>query len=297
MSTDFFRPHPMTLLLLLVSCGLLISACSTPSKYPVIKGSSDTFDDGAIVSTASGKAVTYEQLVADLAGVQVVYIGETHNSKEHHAIQLRLIQALYAQHPSMSVGMEMFDRSYQHVLDDWSNDRLSREELLRRTHWYANWRFDDELYGPILEFIKANRIPLVALNLPFQIAPKIRVGGIDHLSAEEKKFLPTSIDTGRPRHREYVQNVFNRHGFGGRTQFEDFYMAQCVWEDGMAEAIAAHLTTEPMVVLAGNGHLQYKYGIPERAYKRTGADYRTVYPAAAGQQFDADIADYIWLTK
>lgn len=297
MNTDFFRLHPVMSLLILIGCWSLIAACSTPAKYPLIKGSTETFADNAIVSTALGQAVTFEQLVADLAAVQVVYIGETHTSKAHHAVQLQLIQALHSKHPSMSIAVEMFDRSYQHVLDDWSNGRLNREAFLRQTHWYANWRYDFELYAPIFEFAKENQIPLVALNLPFHIASKIRVGGIDHLSADDKKFLPADIDTGEPRHREYVQGVFKRHSFGGRTQFEDFYLAQCVWEDGMAEAVAANLNTSSMVVLAGNGHLQYKYGIPERAFKRTGAAFRTVYPVAGGKQLDADIADYIWVTE
>jgi hypothetical protein len=51
-----------------------------------------------------------------------------------------------------------------------------------------------------------------------------------------------------------------------------------------------------MVVLAGNGHIQFKYGIPDRAYNRTGASFRTIYPAPAGDVVELDIADYIWVT-
>jgi uncharacterized iron-regulated protein len=197
----------------------------------------------------------------------------------------------------MVVGMEMFDRSCQPVLDDWSRGRLAYEELLRRTHWYANWRYDDGLYRPILEWIKTHQIPLVALNLPFHIPPKIRVGGIDHLAEWEKNFLPAAIDTGNARHREYAESIFNQHRFGGRTRFEDFYLAQCVWEETMAEAVAEGLNRGPMVVLAGNGHIQYKYGIPERAYLRSGAEYRTIYLATVGEEVALSIGDYIWITE
>jgi uncharacterized iron-regulated protein len=51
-----------------------------------------------------------------------------------------------------------------------------------------------------------------------------------------------------------------------------------------------------MVVLAGNGHIQFKYGIPDRAYNRTGASFRTIYLAPAGDVVELDIADYIWVT-
>ena len=297
MSIELFRLQPIALISLLIGGLAMLMACALPAKHLTIRGESKTYEAGTIISAELRRAVSFEQMVAGLSAVRVVYIGETHNRKDHHDLQLKLIQALHAVHPSTAVAMEMFDRSYQNVLDDWSAGRLSLEEFVRRTHWYANWRFDEKLYAPILEYVKVNRLPLVALNLPFHIAGKIRVGGIEHLSAVEKGFLPKDIDTTQTSHREYAQEVFNQHRFGGRTRFEDFYLAQCVWEDGMAEAVAAHRSLRPMVVLAGNGHIQYKYGIPERVRKRTGETYRTVYPVSVGEQVDLNIADYIWVME
>jgi len=51
-----------------------------------------------------------------------------------------------------------------------------------------------------------------------------------------------------------------------------------------------------MVVLAGNGHIQFKYGIPDRAYSRTGISFRTIYTAPAGDVVELAVADYIWVT-
>ena len=65
----------------------------------------------------------------------------------------------------------------------------------------------------------------------------------------------------------------------------------------MAEAIAANLNDGVMVVLAGNGHIQYKYGIPDRAFKRTNAAFRTIYLEPVGSEIKRNIADYIWVTQ
>ena len=73
-------------------------------------------------------------------------------------------------------------------------------------------------------------------------------------------------------------------------------MAQCVWDEGMAESIASNLGNKTIVVLAGNGHIQYKYGIPDRAFRRTGASFRTIYLAPVGEEVELGIADYIWVT-
>ncbi len=64
----------------------------------------------------------------------------------------------------------------------------------------------------------------------------------------------------------------------------------------MAASIARNLGDRSMVVLAGNGHIVHKFGIPERAFNLTGASYRTVYLAPAGETVDLSYGDYIWVT-
>jgi len=64
----------------------------------------------------------------------------------------------------------------------------------------------------------------------------------------------------------------------------------------MAESVAEHLKEDMMVVLAGNGHIIRKFGIPNRALKRSGASFRTIYLAPAGNTVTRDVADYIWVT-
>jgi uncharacterized iron-regulated protein len=199
----------------------------------------------------------------------------------------------------MVVGMEMFDHTYQDVLDLWSKGKLTQKEFLRKTHWYANWRYDFSLYSDILEYIKQHNIRLVGLNIPNYIPPKIREGGIENLSDEEKAHLPRKIDTTNTDHRAYLKKVFEEHKshFKREVEFEDFYVAQVVWEDAMAEMVANNLNDSVMVVLAGNGHIQFKYGIPDRVYKQTAAPFRTIYLAPVGSEIKRDIADYIWVTQ
>ncbi len=251
---------------------------------------------GTIIDGRTGAAVGFETMLRDALTARVLFIGEQHTSAAHHAVQLKVIEALRRDGASIAIGMEMFDRTYQPVLDLWSQGGLDEEAFLRRTHWYANWRFDYALYREILAFARRERIQVTALNLPFNIPPKIRVGGIDTLSDYEKAFLPLEIDTGVAPHRDFAEKIFAQHGFKN-TRFEDFYMAQCAWDEAMADAAAAAMPSGLLVVLAGNGHIQYKYGIPERLHRRNGLPYRTIYPLSAGAPVDPAIADYIWLTE
>ena len=64
----------------------------------------------------------------------------------------------------------------------------------------------------------------------------------------------------------------------------------------MAEAIADALDNHRMVVFAGNGHIAYKFGIPDRVHRRSGASFRTLMPVTVGAKVKRHVADYIWVT-
>ena len=281
----------------LLALTILFWGCAVVPKTLLIKDIPASFPEDTIISGQSGKPVTFEELLGDLNDHRVIYIGESHTDKHHHGIQLQIIQAIYKTHTSMAVGLEMFDHSYQPILDQWSDGQFDQKSFLEKTHWSYNWKFDFDLYSDILNFVKENRIRLVGMNIPSHIQRKIARGGIESIFGDDKKHLPEKIDLSNTAHRAYVEKVYRRHHhMGALDNFEYFYMAQCVWEDVMAEAIAQNLKGDLMVVLVGNGHIQFKYGIPDRAFRRTGASFRTIYLASVGGEVELGIADYIWVT-
>jgi uncharacterized iron-regulated protein len=285
---------------MLCACLLVILwGCAVTPQTLKLKGTPEAFGGGAIIYGPKATVVAFEALLEDIQNSRVIYVGESHTSMESHRIQLEVIQALWQKFPNLLVGMEMFDHSYQAVLDQWSAGTLAEKEFLQKVHWYANWRFDFALYRDILNFIKDNRLRLVGLNVPNYIPPRIREGGVESLRETEKKHLPPQMDLSIAAHRDYVQEVFDKHQhhFRGEVEFDNFYAAQVVWEEAMAAAIAENLKDDVMVVLAGNGHIQFKYGIPDRAHKLTDEAFTTIYTAAVGDEVEPDIADYIWVTK
>lgn len=272
-------------------------SCAGSGKTILVKESDLKFPAGTIVDTRRQRAVDFDTFIEALAAVKVVYVGEQHNRPEHHRIQLRILEALAADgRPPLSVGMEMFDRTYDPVLARWTEGALTEEAFLRQTHWYANWRYDFDLYRGLLEAVRKHRLALYGLNLPFHIPAKIAAGGIASLLPPDRRFVPEDIDLTDDRHRAYVEKVFAHHRLKGRDNFEFFYQAQCAWEEAMAEAVAAHLDGRRMLVIAGNGHIVKKFGIPDRAFRRTGAPFLTVYLAPAGEAVDLDYGDFIWVT-
>ena len=280
---------------LTILTGFFFGCAATPQRA-LIKDSERYIETGQIISSATGAIVTFDEMIADLSGRRIVYVGENHTNPLHHGIQLKILQALSTNDENLAVGMEMFAVTYQSVLDQWTEGLLSQEEFIEKTHWYANWRYDFSLYAEILTFIKDNDIPLIGLNIPFHIPRKIRIGGIDSLLGCDRQDLPDNIDTTDAAHRDHLEKIFNQHQFHGEANFEFFYQAQCVWEDTMASAVVRNLNDRQMVVLVGNGHIIHRFGIPDRAYKRAQTPYRSVYLASSGETVELSFADYIWVT-
>ncbi|HSH13806.1 MAG TPA: ChaN family lipoprotein, partial [Desulfurivibrionaceae bacterium] len=84
--------------------------------------------------------LTFDAIAAKLKTTQVVYLGESHTRYEDHLLQLRMIRAMYRQNPELAIGMEMFTRGDQPILDRYVLDHaLDEPEFLRQSHYFSKW--------------------------------------------------------------------------------------------------------------------------------------------------------------
>lgn len=263
---------------------------SAESPYRPIEG----LPEGTILHVPTGVELTRAQLFDLLTGARVVYVGEAHDNVRHHRIQLDILRELVGRFPGeVAVGMEMFQRPSQPALDRWSRGELSDKELLAL--WYDNWTEDYGYYREIMEFIRDNRVPLIALNASQRTAHALSVGGAEGLSPEDRAALP-EIDTADPFHRQQMEAVFGAHAHG--AGFDGFYRTMLLWDETMAQTVAEYVTSpqgrdKRLIVFAGGGHVQYGFGIPRRAFRRAPVPYVTVLPETDVAHAPADRPDAV----
>ncbi len=236
---------------------------------------------------------TLDEIVASVSNKRVVFVGERHDDYATHLAQLEVIRALRDTGAKLAVGMEMFQRPFQEVIDDFMAGKISKKEFLKRTEYFKRWGYDFRLYEPIIDFCKANGIPIIALNLKAEISKKVARHGLDALSDEERAIIPKELDMENEEYREMLKQIFYQHPPKGPVDFDNFYSAQLLWDETMADSIATFLSGHPgtiMVVLAGSGHVAYGYGIPSRV-KRRGHDYAILLCDTEGG-VSSDRADY-----
>jgi uncharacterized iron-regulated protein len=240
---------------------------------------------------------TLDDILPNIGDDRVVYVGEQHEQYAHHINQLMVIKKLHEAGRKVAVGMEMFQLPYQRAIDDYLAGRIDERQFLKQSAYFEKWRFDYNLYKPIIDYVKKNQIPLVALNIEGDISRKVARKGLGNVSKAEKEQLPPEMDFTDSRYRQDLLKVFRLHENQHQLKtFGFFLQSQILWDETMAESVHRFLAAHPettLVVIAGNGHLRYKYGIPNRVFRRNGFPFTVIVQDEA---ISPGIADFVLQT-
>ncbi len=257
-----------------------------------------------------GDPISFHQLLSDLEPSPVIFMGETHDQIEHHHSQVKILQGLIEKNRDVVVGMEMFERSQQPILDQWTEGKLTEEEFLKEVKWETTWGIDYNLYKGILDEAKTRRLKVLCLNIERELVRKVGQQGITGLSPEDRAKLP-EMDLSDKEHRHYMASIYKSHQAGSAKDFENFYQAQCLWDEAMAETLFRFLQSaegrnKTVLVIVGSGHVAFDFGIPKRLYRRTPLRYETIILKEWKKNVEGDfdlnkvsslLAHFLWITK
>jgi uncharacterized iron-regulated protein len=257
-----------------------------------------------LVDTKTGKVVDVATVAAAADNVQYVYLGESHNNPDHHAMQASIIDALVARGRNVIVGMEMFTRPVQDQLNPWTLGWWDEATFIERSDWKKQWGFDYSLYRPIFESVKKSKLPLIALNVPRDWVRAVGRGGFAALTPEQKKELPAELFLGNTDHKQVFEGLMGGHPMTG-PQGDNIYAAQVLWDEGMADTAIKVMAEKGasrntmFVVVAGSGHVMYEQGINYRIKRRTGADGITVMKidGTEPREVSRGIGHFIYMAK
>ena len=272
--------------------------CTGPAKYPGGQSSVPTKlgPDGKpgienaglpmqVLDARTGHQVDAAGFWTTLATERAVCVGEEHPNPHHHWVQLEVIKHLAAV-PHLALGMEMFQRPFQGVLDDFAAGHIDAAALRSRAGWEDRWGYDWNLYGPTIAAVVAAKGTLIALNAPKELTKKVVHHGLEALTPEEHAQVP-ELNLKDPAHRAWfdalmedmgctaahssgpapaaspVASPHHTDGDGGEAaapampSADAIYTVQVIWDETMADTSAKWLAANPqghLVILAGNGH-------------------------------------------
>ena len=221
-----------------------------------------------ILRAQGGHEVAEADFWRELSASRAICLGEAHRNPHHHWAQLRVIEALAHSPGVWGLGMEMFQKPVQGVLDDYRIGAIDEPALLSRSGWATRWGYDYALYRPLVSRARVEKMDLLALNAPEELTHKVARQGLASLTAEEKATLP-ELDLENQAHRAFFTEAMEGHAMK-EGDFENFYTAQVIWDETMADTAWRWLAAHPdrhLIILAGLGHC-HGAAIPARLERR-----------------------------
>lgn len=280
----------MVIAVLLAGCGTWRGGAAETTAACVPSGSWAEPSAGA-----AGPSIPGPDLFRRAAKAPIVLLGEQHDSAEHHRWQLQTLAGLHAHRPDLALGMEMFPRRVQPVLDRWVAGDLTEEQLLAETDWRTVWGYDSALYMPLLHFARMNHIPVVALNIDRALTARVGREGWSQIPTDAREGVgdPAKAD---PAYTDSLAEIYAAHGRDGKPgevredpAFLRFQEAQLLWDRAMAEALADthHRTGATVVGIIGAGHMERRHGIPHQLTDIGIPDAMVLLPWSAGSPCSA----------
>lgn len=263
-----------------------------------------------IMGSQSGKAFQSEAAFKSIVWKSdVVYVGETHDQPLDHMAQFEALKAMkIARGSKIAVGFEMLNQTLQPVLDEYAAGKLTEEEFLAKADWKKEWGFDFNMYKPLFDFIIANKLRALALNVPRKVVGKIARSGLESLTPEEKQYLPEKVEINQhKKYNDYLKTSFGSHDDSPIAKIftlENHLASMAAWNEGMGSRIAAFLNGNPgysVLVITGNSHVLYNAAIPASVKARVKdvrqASFYTETAAKCPEKMPKehkDMANYIW---
>ncbi len=239
----------------------------------------------------------------------VLVIGELHGLKPVRDQHMEILNALKAKGLKVSIGMEFFNYTDQMFVDQYRSGEMDAVAFKNVIQWGS---YDFDLYKDQLLFGEFG----LGINLTREVTKVISKLGIEGLTADQKKLLPPNFTLGRDSYR---QRFFQAMGHPVPiASLENYFVAQCAWDDTMAWQTAQFQKQHPnqvFVIIVGEFHVQFGGGLPYRLKARLAAenlpvDIITVSQVYTDGMTDQEIqdslkpsvdegvrADFIWLSK
>lgn len=257
---------------------LLLSACQhVPVVPPPVSGE--------IRDLRSGQTLTAQELLARLAKPSRLIVGEQHDNRDHHQLQLWLLQTLNEQRPQGSLLLEMLTPDQQGRVDHVKHSSPLPADLPNALAWQPGWEWN--LYGPIVGFALTQPYPLLAANL-------------DTLEVRNVYAKPPTLSGSRSNapmvKGTLLAQISDSHcGLLPTSQMPAMLAVQQQRDRRMAGRLLAAPT--PSLLFAGAYHARKDVGVPIHVQDLGESEAPMVLMLAErGAEVTPAMADYVWYT-
>lgn len=288
----------------------------------------------------TGWPISFFETVLRARRADVVLFGENHNDAVCNQIEAQMFAALASGPDPTALAMEFFERDTQSALDAYLKGRIKELTFRERTRQKRTYVLS---HRPLIEIAKRTHAPVLAANAPRRLVTSYRESELPFpdfvagLSDQDRQWLPSSSEPVEGPYRDRFFSMMSGHGDaieadednaesigqekqgensdsdeddeGDKepkkpgTNTEDFFRAQLLWDDSMAETLAGFRDRYPrqrVMLIVGGFHVQRNGGTRSKFQSRRPDDrvFTIVYqssedPSLAFDKEDRGIGDVV----
>lgn len=294
-----FNPARIRLPLYAALILALAWGCAAPGLR--LAGERGVLEPNRIIELKTGQDLTPGELVARLASARIVFIGEMHRHPLQHRHQLEIIKGLWERNRGLVLGLEVFARPHQDLLDRWVAGEMEEDEFKEKLQDGILNRSTLEVYFALLDWARETKVPVLALNAPRAVTAQVARSGLAGLTEKQRRDTAKDIRLGPEAYKQRVGRAFHGHATAGGL--DNFFAAQVVWDETMAETLTDYLASaagqdRQAVIICGNEHIFYGYGVPNRVARRwSGSQARILMLVPSDDEaLTPKAADFVWVT-
>ena len=253
--------------------------------------------------TNKGIILNLEHALEALMGYNVVFFGEEHDSRVAHEGELTLLSELADRDTTLVLALEMFERDVQDALNDYLEGTISEDQFLELARPWPNYQVD---YRRLVEFAKAQAIPVIAANVPRRTAAGVAMA--DAISSDvvgkDSTYLPPNLHLDSEEYYERFAALMKKMPHSTPMKgmnVEALYKAQVLKDAVMAASLEPFLDRR-ILFCCGRFHSDYHLGIPYQLEKNH-PELKVAVVACAETVVDlpmkdrSRIADFIWIDE
>ena len=261
---------------------------------------------GRIWASGDGRFIDADELLERLRQRRFLLLGEKHDNPDHHLLQAWIIEALAASGAQPRLVLEMLSPVQTATLVRVRGEgRIETDALVDVLHWERTGWPPFEIYAPIFEQALRWELELGSANLSSTELESLRERGLNGLAGTFVDRFGLRRPLAPDQRAAIEQEIRDAHcGHAPDHAIPSMVRIQRVRDARMAERLLDADGAEPVVLIAGAGHIRRDRGVPIHLglEDRTGgAAVLALLEVQEGERMpgaprSAELYDYIWYT-
>jgi uncharacterized iron-regulated protein len=248
-------------------CGPRAPRAQPEAPVPEIPGPTSMLYNGA-----DGSEAQLEETLAGWLDADLVAFGELHGNAVGAKTELQVLQLLAKGERPLALAMEFLERDTQPVVDAYLAGELEEMDFLKQARQSKAYPTS---HRALIEFCKANQIPVIAANGPRKLVSGYRKSEgtyeeyLAGLTEEERATLPEETEELDDDYKARFLKLM------GPKRGPTYFRSQSLWDDSMAASMVDFRAEHPnhrILFIVGGFHVTRGEGTITKYAMRRGKD-------------------------